>query len=133
MNKKKPLSLIDSPGIQPEVKQAIKAYVERMVSEFSDQVVSITLYGSQARGDAEPGADIDLFIVLQREVPALRQALAELAWQIQFDYNVVISDLIRNASQLREMQVMRFPLYQNIESEGIVLWKNPSELMPAYD
>ena len=116
----------------PKVREAIADYVRRVSTDLADAVASITLYGSQARGEAEAESDIDLFIVVRRDTPALREALADIAWQVQFEHSVVISDIIRNVSQLRLMRQHRFPYYQGIEREGILLWKNTSETMHAY-
>ena len=111
---------------------AIRDYVRRVSTDLANAVASITLYGSQAREEAEAESDIDLFIVMRRDTPALREVLADIAWQVQFEHGVVISDIIRSLSQLRLMQAHRFPYYQSIEREGILLWKNTSETMPAY-
>lgn len=111
---------------------ALAAYVARATRFYPDEVLSITLYGSQARGDAKAESDIDVLVVVRRDTPALRQGLADLAWQVQFEYGVVISDIIRSVEQFNRMRVNRFPFYQNIEREGILLWKNTSEPMPVY-
>ena len=115
----------------PQAQAAIGDYVQRVSTDLADAVVSITLYGSQARGEADAESDIDLFIVVRHDSPVVREALAEIAWQVQFEHGVVISDIIRNTSQLRLMQAHRFPYYQSIERNGILLWKNTSEIMPA--
>jgi len=120
------------PDSRPEVWAAIAAYVRRAATDYANEVLSITLYGSQARGEASTESDIDLFIVVRHDTPALRQALIDLAWQVQFEYDIVISDIIRSVEQLDRMQVKRFPYYQSIEREGIVLWKNTSEPTPSY-
>jgi predicted nucleotidyltransferase len=116
----------------PKVRDAIANYVRRVSTDLTDEVVSITLYGSQARGEAEVESDIDLFIVVRHDMPTLREALADIAWQVQFGHGVVISDIIRSESQLRQMRQRRFPYYQSVEREGILLWKNTSEAMPGY-
>jgi len=120
------------PRSRPEVRAAIAAYVRRLATDYADEVLSITLYGSQARGEADPESDIDLFVVVRRDMPDLRQALADLSWQVQFEHDVVISDVIRNVDQLSRMQAMRFPYYQSLEREGILLWKSTSEPTPVY-
>ena len=114
------------------VRVAIAAYVSRIAADYADDVAFVTLYGSQARGDAGSESDIDLLIVLRNDSPALRQALADLAWQVQYEHNVVISDIVRTAEQWREMQDRQFPFYQNVAREGTLLWKNTPEPTPVY-
>jgi hypothetical protein len=120
------------PSGRPEVRAAVAAYVQQVVTDCSNEVVSITLYGSQAREEASQESDIDLFIVVHRDTPALRKRLSDLAWQVQFQHDVVISDVIRSEDQLSRMQSMRFPYYRNIEQEGILLWKSQSRPTLAY-
>lgn len=125
------VSLSNLSPINHKALAAITSYVDLVVSRFGDQILSITLYGSQARGDAIPESDIDLFVIIRQDTPALRQALADIAWQVQFEHNLVISDIIRSANQLQN-KISRFPYYKSVQQEGIVLWKNPSETTPAY-
>jgi predicted nucleotidyltransferase len=123
---------IQLPWLQAGIQRAIKAYLTRLIAGHGHEVLSVTLYGSQARGEAETESDIDLFIVIDRELPALRQALIDLAWEVQFEHNVVISDIICPLDQFQQLQINRFPFYQNIEKEGVILWKNPSVPTPAF-
>ena len=55
--------------------------------------------------------------MVYHDLPALRQALIDLAWEVQFEYNVVISDIICSLSQFQQMQVNRFPYYQTIKNQ----------------
>jgi predicted nucleotidyltransferase len=113
---------------RPEVWAAIADYVRRVATDYANEVLSVTLYGSQARGEADGESDIDLFIVVRHDTPTLRQKLVDLAWQVQFEYDIVISDIIRGVEQLSRVQARWFPYYQSIEREGILLWKNTSLL-----
>ena len=106
-----------------QVQRTLSDYVEQVTTRYPQDVLSITLYGSQARGDAHPETDIDLFLVVQDNTPTLREVFHDLAWQVQFKHDVVISDIIRSQEEAHQMQAQRFPYYQNIEKEGIVLWK----------
>jgi predicted nucleotidyltransferase len=120
------------PDCRPAVLAAVQDYVRKVVGLHGGGVLSIVLYGSQARGDASIESDIDLFIVVQKDTPALRQALVDLAWQVQFEHDVVISDIIYNVDRFQRMQSRQFPYYQSIQRDGILLWKNESALMPSY-
>lgn len=115
-----------------QVRQALIAYLTRIARDYADAVVSVTLYGSQARGDAHRESDIDLLLLIRRDSPSLRQSLSDLAWAVQFDYGVTISDITRNLEQWEQMRRERFPFYQSIEREGVVLWKSTPELTPVY-
>jgi predicted nucleotidyltransferase len=114
------------------VQAALAAYVARVTRLYADEVLSVTLYGSQARGEAKAESDIDVLVVVRQDTPTLRQELTDLAWQVQFEYGVVISDIIRSVEQFDRMRANRFPFYQNIEREGVLLWKSTSEPTPAY-
>lgn len=106
-----------------QVQRTLSDYVEEVTTRYPQDVLSITLYGSQARGDAHPESDIDLFLVVQDNTSTLREVFHDLAWQVQFKHDMVISDIIRSQEQAHQMQAQAFPYYQNIEKEGIVLWK----------
>lgn len=116
---------------RPAVRAAIAEYVRRLTTEYADDVVSIMLYGSWARGDANEESDIDVFIVVQHNTAVLEQALANLAWEVQYKHGVVISDIVRGVDQLSAMQANRFPFYQSLEREGVVLWTSASIPTPA--
>lgn len=117
---------------RPAIQAALSAYVERVSSLFPDDVVAIILYGSQARGDARPDSDIDVLVVLRQELPAPRQALADIAWQVQFEHGIVVSDVIRTIEQLERMPTRRFPFYQSVQRDGVVLWRSTSGPMPVF-
>lgn len=46
----------------PEIIELIKNWFK---THYSEQVMQIILYGSQARGEAKPDSDIDLLIVIK--------------------------------------------------------------------
>ena len=73
-----------------------KALLDRFVSlvqqVFGEQVISIVLYGSVARGDAQPESDIDMLLVLDNIpvnyhkrleplLPVLRLIKKEVCWK----------------------------------------------------
>ena len=56
-------------------RDAIEIMTERIASRY--EVIQIILFGSHARGDADPGSDVDLLVVLP-EVENKRHAAIEM-------------------------------------------------------
>ena len=119
---------------QITVIEALREALDRYAKEKGFPYHSIEPQGSTGKKQTQlrGASDIDLFVVVRRDTPALREALADLAWEVQFEHGVIISDIIRSVEQLHLMQARRFPYYQSVEREGILLWKSTSEPMPSY-
>lgn len=87
---------------------------------YGDRLLHLTLFGSQARGDAEPGSDIDVLVVLQppvnpgEEIKRTGKAIADLS----LHYDVVISCLFMDEIHY---QTRNGSLLRNIRKEGVLL------------
>ena len=89
---------------------------------LGDKLSSVVLFGSVARGDAQPESDVDLALLVNRELT--REERSEM---LSF-----FSDLWMRTDLFFapiDIEVGKFeswghvlPLYQNIRREGIVLW-----------
>lgn len=93
---------------------------KRLKQEFPD--VGIILYGSKARGDDEQFSDIDLLILLDREINSrLKEKTIDIAYDIELKYNVVFSIIIRNKEFWNSIPAKTMPLHWNIDKEGVLL------------
>lgn len=101
-----------------EILLAIRTLAERILPDGG----SITLFGSQARGDAVEDSDWDLLILLEQErisnddFNAYAFPFIELGWK----KNIEINPLIYTYSDWNKRHFT--PFYKNITAEGIVLW-----------
>ncbi len=87
---------------------------------YGSRLINLILYGSQARGDAEPGSDIDVLVVLKGPVNPGEEIerVGEITASLSLRYDVVISCTYISADRFYNE---RSPLLLNVHHEGIVL------------
>ena len=106
-----------------EVNKIVGELCGSLASLFPQDQIEAILFGSYARGDAEPGSDIDVLIL----VDASRQDISERNWQIGdlaaellLDYGIVVSPIVENRDYFnKNMDVL--PFYRNVGREGVRL------------
>jgi predicted nucleotidyltransferase len=87
---------------------------------YGEQLEKLILYGSQARGTAQPDSDIDILIVLKdvfnysQESEKISQLIADLC----LEYNVLISCAFANSEQLENHNS---GFFRNVRKDGLVI------------
>ncbi len=85
---------------------------------YSTRLVEMMLFGSQARGDAEPGSDIDVLVVLRGKVSPCEEIARtiENVADVSLHHNEVISCVFVSEEQFERE---RSPLLLNLRREGV--------------
>ena len=99
----------------PEILQELRCYLQNI---YGDHLNHLILFGSQARGDAEPDSDIDLLVILEGDVDpwAENQRTGQRVSQLCLDYSVVICNIFVSAEQFTAKSSA---LLRNIANEGV--------------
>lgn len=84
-------------------------------------VLDVRVFGSRARGEAAPDSDLDVFIEVASLTPALRRRIDEIAWEVGFERDYVISPIVVSRQELQEGPMGASPLILEIEREGVPL------------
>ena len=85
---------------------------------FKDRLRGVILYGSEARGQADPDSDIDLLVLLEGPVDGRRdswtciRALYDLTLETERPIHAKPVDV-------RDYEAQNFPLYRSVKREGI--------------
>lgn len=91
---------------------------------LGQQLESVILFGSYARGEETQDSDIDIMLIL--DCPSVqarmyRKRISHIASRIGLEYDVVISILVRTKAEFTQ-GIQYLPFYQNISREGISIY-----------
>jgi uncharacterized protein len=90
----------------------------RFEALYGERLGRMILFGSQARGDAELGSDIDVLVVLRGEVSPcdeIARTIEDVA-DVSLQHNEVVSCVFISEEQFERE---RSPLLLNIRREGV--------------
>ncbi len=101
----------------------IDELVAGLKSIFLEDLVSVILYGSVARGTETIDSDIDIAILLRSvESREKMDRLDDLAVDMDLKFEKVISIVDIDYNEYLKWQDI-LPFYRNVKNEGVVLWK----------
>ena len=92
----------------------------RLEALYGPRLLHLMLYGSQARGDAGPGSDIDVLVVLKGAVlpgEEIRR-VGTISASLSLENNVVISCAFVSAERFEREQS---PLLMNVRRQGVAV------------
>jgi predicted nucleotidyltransferase len=97
--------------------------VAGILAVMQEQVVSIILYGSVARGTNTENSDVDLALLIKGELnPVTEDRLSDFIVDMNLKYDKVFSVIDIDIDKFYTWE-KAMPFYQNVKKEGIVLWK----------
>ena len=101
----------------------LKQFIEELSKLLGNRLKKVILYGSYARGDYDKNSDLDIMILTdltEDELIKYRMKIRDIACDLEFDNDIVISPLVRNIEKYNN-RIDIIPFYMNIQKEGVVL------------
>ena len=105
--------------MQPQVQTTLDHAVDTITRAFRPE--RIVLFGSQARGDADNGSDIDLFVEMETTLspPERAIAISELFGLRSWSMDLVVY----TPAEVQRLRGINGTLLSQIEEEGQVLYE----------
>lgn len=103
-----------------ELKAILDELKKRLSDLYGERLVELVLFGSQARGDAEDGSDIDVLVVLKGEVDACAEIkrTIDIVAGMSLENDTVVSCVFMNDDYYRRRNG---PFLRNVRREGVRL------------
>ena len=104
-------------------KEMFDDIVKAVLSVMGDDAVKIILYGSVARGDNTWESDVDIAMIIRKELDRKTdKLLTKVFTELDLKYDTVLSVMDIDENHFNKYKY-DLPFYMNIEKEGVVLWK----------
>jgi len=104
-------------------KQMVDELVAGFLKIIDEQLVSVILYGSVARGTASTESDVDVALLVKGALtPDIEDALSDFIVDMNLKYDKVFSVIDIDTDNYEKWKAVT-PFYKNVKQDGIVLWK----------
>src|SRR5437667_3206846 len=96
---------------------AIAEFVHRLRVALGAHLVDLRLFGSVARGDAEPDSDIDILVIVQpdHESARLERQAVDIAFDVNLQHDLYISPRVLPSSVLAHPVWGQTPFLKTIQ------------------
>ncbi len=102
-------------------KEGLARFKGALQSLLGDNLLSLRIFGSRARGEGTEDSDLDILVLVQKKDRALCRRIVEESLEVDLAYEINLAPTILSADEYRQNQEYGTPFYRNVESEGVFL------------
>lgn len=100
--------------------ERFRQFVADMVAGVP-KALSLVLFGSEARGEANPRSDTDILIIVARKTAALESRVLDLCVEVAHRHGLDLAWHVADFADLRDWDTTDNPFWRNVRREGVVL------------
>jgi len=95
----------------------LKEFAARLRKSLPE--AQVWAFGSRVRGDSDQESDLDICVVVEQLDKKTRQIIRQTAWEIGFEYGLVLSTVKYSRDAFERGPCSASPLVKHILSEGV--------------
>ena len=92
---------------------------KRLMIEQDIPLYKTIVFGSRARGDAEPDSDLDVLVLVEHLNPAMRRTISHCAWEIGFEAGILIQTVAMSRDEAEYGPEQSSLLMLAVKEEGV--------------
>ena len=92
---------------------------KRLLIEHGVPLYKTIVFGSRARGDAEPDSDLDVLVLVEHLTPATRRTISHCAWKVGFEAGILIQTVVMTREQVEHGPEQSSLLMLAVKEEGV--------------
>jgi predicted nucleotidyltransferase len=105
-----------------EFRPAILRELKRSLGSFlGDQLVSMVLFGSMARGDYHDESDIDVAVIVHGLTRKLKGQILDEVAELELEHHMPLSVLVLSEEEFNRLKKRERRIALDIEREGVSL------------
>jgi predicted nucleotidyltransferase len=101
--------------------QALDRFRDALQSLLGENLLSLRLFGSRARGEGTEESDLDVLVVVQKKDRVLCRRIVEESLEVDLGYGTNLAPTIFSADEYRQNEECQTPFYQNLQRESVSL------------
>ena len=102
-------------------KEGLTRFKGALQTLLGDDLLSLRLFGSRARGEGTDESDLDVLVIIKKKDRALCRRIVEESLEVDLAYEINLAPTILSAAEYQQNQEYGTPFYRNIEREGVSL------------
>ncbi|MFW6238608.1 MAG: nucleotidyltransferase family protein [Halanaerobiales bacterium] len=99
----------------------IKKFTNEIQDKYADEVRTMILFGSYARGESTENSDIDILVVWDGDRNEGAEKIEDIAYDYLLNKGLYFSVKVLSAEQYESLQEKESPFLKNVLQEGVLL------------
>ena len=99
--------------------QLINAYSRKIRDQWPEQIISVYVYGSKARGDCNKNSDIDILVVMRDEDWRLSDEIRQLGYELDDEIDSKFSIIVIPENRMEAMTRDGIQFIKNVSADAV--------------